>query len=1038
MAAVTAAVLCLTLLLAQPGHAQQASSLRVENPTAGKVDIFSYPPDGTAPVLLGSVDGGFFLDVPVTAGSAIGFATGGQWIGGSYAATAEAAQIVTLPLPVPAVTSPAIGNGSVSVRIENPSAGPLRIHHVLADRSAAPFLTEIAAGFYLDLPAEPDAIIAVSDASGWVGSTYVVDASPGQVIQIPLMATPPAPVVPTLGDGSAAVRVENPTSEPISVHHILPDGTDAPQVGSVPAGTAFEIRAQAGVMLGFSHGQDWSAGTHLVTGAQPEVVVLPVAAEPALPGRAGDGSVVLRIVNPSAEIMGVQIVPEDGSEPQLVASIDAGGTLELPAQPGLRLGFSPGGDWYGGPYTVGQDATQDITLPLPMSFSVGSGSIPVDIENIDTRDLIVYRIGENESEPVGIIPAGKRVVLRADPDMRFGFSAGGLYLGGPLVVSRELIQSATVPLPLSAGTGSAVVAASNPTGRDLTVFVVAGDAASAPTLVGMLGKGETVSINADPGVSLGFGDETGQIGGTFVVPGPGRHGATVPLPFRNGDGSVRAVVTNLGAEVLNMSTVDGEAAGFIGTLRPGESVPIAVSPCTMLGFASATTNDWVGGMVQVTREGGQQLQVPTAQDSDLAKCALLTTTQVEAVLARIAVDQARMREEEKSRARLCWRDTYGRGVGTIPTTCPAGKEERAGLCYDKCRPGFRDFVTMCVPTCPAGFQDTGLHCLKPGPVVRSAFAWKLGDKPFSLDDARARCARSADGRRYGCGTFNSNTIVYSQCPTGYKTAPVATSLCTPVCPSGTTDIGVSCQKNTYDRGVGRPKVCAPGLQADAGLCYASCSQGYAGVGPVCWNACPRKLPVNCGAACAASKNDCATIVADQVTGPIIAAANITLIAVTAGAASGATAAGNAAKAGAKTSAQLATKAVSRQLAMAQLRQRVAAALTKAATGAVTRAVAQDVALDIAISTVISGAMYGSMSETMKQATRKQIRDAFDTRYKTGGEIDPKVVDAAVSAAMEGAEQTNPAADFPWTSLDPTGIADIVVAYNHPICSDIRD
>jgi serine protease Do len=35
-----------------------------------------------------------------------------------------------------------------------------------------------------------------------------------------------------------------------------------------------------------------------------------------------------------------------------------------------------------------------------------------------------------------------------------------------------------------------------------------------------------------------------------------------------------------------------------------------------------------------------------------------------------------------------------------------------------------------------------------------------------------------------------------------------------------------------------PGVCAPGEQADAGLCYPACKPGFKGVGPVCWGGAP--------------------------------------------------------------------------------------------------------------------------------------------------------------------------------------------------------
>ncbi len=73
--------------------------------------------------------------------------------------------------------------------------------------------------------------------------------------------------------------------------------------------------------------------------------------------------------------------------------------------------------------------------------------------------------------------------------------------------------------------------------------------------------------------------------------------------------------------------------------------------------------------------------------------------------------------------------------------CPYGLDKDAGLCYKFCDPGYYGAATMCIPECPSNFRNDGLYCAKP-------FPW------------------------------------------------------TATCPPHTTDIGVSCQKHTYDRGVG--------------------------------------------------------------------------------------------------------------------------------------------------------------------------------------------------------------------------------------------
>jgi len=46
---------------------------------------------------------------------------------------------------------------------------------------------------------------------------------------------------------------------------------------------------------------------------------------------------------------------------------------------------------------------------------------------------------------------------------------------------------------------------------------------------------------------------------------------------------------------------------------------------------------------------------------------------------------------------------------------------------------------------------------------------------------------------------------YPNCDSGYE--PIGCNVCSPTCPSGMLDIGVSCQMNSYGRGAGVPLSC---------------------------------------------------------------------------------------------------------------------------------------------------------------------------------------------------------------------------------------
>ena len=69
------------------------------------------------------------------------------------------------------------------------------------------------------------------------------------------------------------------------------------------------------------------------------------------------------------------------------------------------------------------------------------------------------------------------------------------------------------------------------------------------------------------------------------------------------------------------------------------------------------------------------------------------------------------------------------------------------------------------------------------------------------------------------------------------------------------DMGVSCTKNSYGRGAGKPMECRAGETRQAGLCYKGCNSNYDGVGPVCWGNCPKGFSA-CGALCLANGESC--------------------------------------------------------------------------------------------------------------------------------------------------------------------------------------
>lgn len=58
----------------------------------------------------------------------------------------------------------------------------------------------------------------------------------------------------------------------------------------------------------------------------------------------------------------------------------------------------------------------------------------------------------------------------------------------------------------------------------------------------------------------------------------------------------------------------------------------------------------------------------------------------------------------------CYRQSYNRGVGTIPTSCSGGWEYSVGLCYEPCRANYDPVNFVCWERCKAGWADHGVTC----------------------------------------------------------------------------------------------------------------------------------------------------------------------------------------------------------------------------------------------------------------------------------------------------------------------------------------
>lgn len=304
---------------------------------------------------------------------------------------------------------------------------------------------------------------------------------------------------------------------------------------------------------------------------------------------------------------------------------------------------------------------------------------------------------------------------------------------------------------------------------------------------------------------------------------------------------------------------------------------------------------------------------------------------------------------------MCWRESYGRGAGTIPS-CGAPLVNEAGLCYQSCRTGYTGAAFLCWKDCPSGFRDDGLFCAKPSAYGRgSGYPWHLGDA-LNLDAAKTRCEKE---NRQGCE--KSGEIMYPRCKTGFHA--VGCCICSPDCPSGMTDAGVSCAKpQGINRGVGiLPTQCENG-ENNAGLCYPNCKSGFNGVGPVCWgNVCPSEFPVECGMSCSVSQSACVEGIFGQVLTPFEVVVNVTGMVVSGGGSAVAT-----------VGARNAVKTISK----------------------------------------------ATIKKELKKIGKNLAEDTLEN----------------ASATFYEAQLTG---QFSWTDLDPTGIANVVKAYDKPLCKDFQ-
>src|SRR5579871_5658095 len=109
-------------------------------------------------------------------------------------------------------------------------------------------------------------------------------------------------------------------------------------------------------------------------------------------------------------------------------------------------------------------------------------------------------------------------------------------------------------------------------------------------------------------------------------------------------------------------------------------------------------------------------------------------------------------------AAVCYKNSYGRGVGTIPAQCGAGQKSWGFSCLSdpECPQGF-DFVAgTCWAKCPKD-TDIGLACLKTGGDIRTRTGF--AHIPFFGIDGYKNCREKNPGK----DCENVAGMIYPKC-----------------------------------------------------------------------------------------------------------------------------------------------------------------------------------------------------------------------------------------------------------------------------------
>ena len=477
------------------------------------------------------------------------------------------------------------------------------------------------------------------------------------------------------------------------------------------------------------------------------------------------------------------------------------------------------------------------------------------------------------------------------------------------VLSGDSVAVTVKPLDSDPAIGGPSIKFSNQT--NAAIMVVLDPNGASQTQGELKAKGYQV-FHFLPKTEIGFYDAQAKkwiAGHTYIVASASEQSVEV-YADRLEDSTLAAPVSNVVAAKNAISMSVDNKAGFsvamvdvgtstagpdkctngdpqtINTFAVGASVHQSVVPGACLMFYNPAAKTYIGGSNATPIVVGPNfLSVEIDKTSVHAPQTLYTTKEVDDFAAQVTQEYISAQISGPT-ATFCWRDSNGRGVGTIPgrvADCPAGYTNNGLTCG-------RGADTISAPSvgyasCPANYVNSGFHTCLRGPDSY----WQCGGDCRSPYYHASVCTC-----QYWGDTLPASSMV---CPAGYKVSLIGS--CIKQCPAGYTSTGETCFRGVDTlsmtsmichadeiRGGGRcfPKggTCGSKGDYDAGLCYNKCTSKQDGVGPVCWDKCPAGLPHACGAGCAVDKPTCDQAITDQVTSPIMAAGNIALTVVTAG------------------------------------------------------------------------------------------------------------------------------------------------------------